>query len=135
MHRYTDACLARHGATADQFVLLNLLAERDGVTQQELVSRASSDPNTIRAMLVLLEKRGFVIRTGHPTDRRALSVTLSPRGRRLQKRLMAVTEPLRQRLRAPFRPEETRRLIELLSRIPEACTQRHPQRAVSAQGR
>ena len=57
MHRQTNAHLARFGVTADQFVCLLILAEEDGIIQQELVKRATSDPNTIRAMLVLLEKR------------------------------------------------------------------------------
>src|SRR5512137_1361005 len=95
MHRQTDACLARSGGTADQFVLLGLLAREDAVTQQKLVRRASSDPNTVRAMLVLLERRGLVARVGHPTDGRARSVTLTGNGRRLHHRLMADTEPLR----------------------------------------
>jgi DNA-binding MarR family transcriptional regulator len=71
MHRQTEAGLARGGVTADQFVLLALLAEWDGITQQELVRRAASDANTVRAMLVLLESRGLVARQGHPTDRHA----------------------------------------------------------------
>jgi DNA-binding MarR family transcriptional regulator len=119
MHRQTDARLARHGSTADQFVLLHLLARGDGVTQQELVRRAASDPNTIRAMLVLLEKRGLVARNGHPTDRRARSVTVTRRGGQIHRKLVEATEPLRRRLSAAFRPEEAKRLVEYLSRISE----------------
>ena len=122
MHRQTDACLAKKGCTADQFVLLGLLARKDAVTQQELVRRASSDPNTVRAMLVLLEKRGLVARTGHPTDRRARSVVLTQKGRRLHRALWADTEPLRQRLLALFRPGEVNTLVDFLSRISEALS-------------
>jgi DNA-binding MarR family transcriptional regulator len=124
MHRRTDACLARSGCTADQFVLLGLLARGEAVTQQELVRRASSDPNTVRAMLVLLEKRGMVAREGHPTDGRARSVSLTGKGRRLHKRLLAGTEPLRKRLRSLFRSEEWEALIEFLSRISRALSAR-----------
>src|SRR5437867_6544375 len=120
MHRQTDACLAKHGATADQFVLLSLLAHQDGVTQQELVRRASSDPNTVRAILILLEKRGLVARDGHPTDGRARSVTLTRKGAQVLKRLMVDTEPLRGRLLAAFRPDEAKTLVEFLGRITEA---------------
>jgi len=74
MHRQTNAHLAQRGATADQFELLSLLTEQDGITQRELVRRASSDPNTIRAMLLLLEKRGVVARKRHPTDGRGRDV-------------------------------------------------------------
>jgi DNA-binding MarR family transcriptional regulator len=120
MHRRTDACLARHGATADQFVLLGLLDREDKVTQQDLVRRASSDPNTVRAMLVLLERRGLVARDGHPTDRRARSVTLTQKGRRTYRKLVAETEALRSWILAASRPGEAEAMVDLLTRIGEA---------------
>jgi len=104
MHRYTDACLARRGVTANQFVLLALLVEEDGITQQELVRRVYSDPNTIRAMLVLLEKRGLVARDPHPADSRARRVTLTAKGRRTHKQLWADTGSVRQRLMTALGP-------------------------------
>ena len=82
MHRRTNALLAAHRVTADQFVLLARLAEQDAITQQELALRASSDPNTIRPMLLRLEKRGLVARRVDHSDRRAHRVILTPRGRR-----------------------------------------------------
>ncbi len=122
MHRQTQASLARRGVTADQFVLLALLAAQDGTTQQELVRRASSDANTVRAMLVLLESRGLVARGQHPTDGRARRVTLTHKGRQTYERLWADSEPVRHRLGAAFRPEEAGALIEFLNRISEAMT-------------
>lgn len=120
MHRQTDACLAKHGATADQFVLLGHLVGQGGITQQELVRRASSDPNTVRAMLVLLEMRGLVARIVHPDDRRARCVSLTLKGRQVYKKLLADTDLLRERLLAPFRPEEEKALVDYLARISEA---------------
>lgn len=117
MHRGTEAGLARCGVTADQFVLLALLAGQDGITQQELVRRASSDANTVRAMLVLLEKRGLVTRDRHPTDGRARSVALTRKGRQIHGRLWGRSEPLRERLLVAFRPEEADTLVEFLTRI------------------
>src|SRR5215208_5033993 len=87
MHRVSDAHFSRHGVTADQFVLLACLAEQDGITQQELARRASSDPSTVRAMLVLLQGRGLVSRERQPDDRRARVVGLTAKGRRLAGRL------------------------------------------------
>src|SRR5436305_15229276 len=80
MHRVSDAHFARSGVTADQFVLLACLAEQDAITQKELARRASSDPSTIRAMLVLMEGRALVARERHPDDSRARVVTLTTRG-------------------------------------------------------
>ncbi len=122
LHRRTDECLEPQGVTADQFVLLTLLAEQDALTQQELVRRASSDANTVRAMLVRLERRGLVARGQHPTDRRARRVALTRRGRQTFHRLWAQSEALRQRLLAAFRPAQAETLVKLLARAGAALT-------------
>ena len=80
LHRQTNDCFAKDGVTADQFVLLASLAEADAVTQQELVRRVGSDPNTVRAMLLLLEGRGLVARERHPADGRARSCDVDGQG-------------------------------------------------------
>jgi DNA-binding MarR family transcriptional regulator len=120
LHRRTRECLAPHGVTADQFVLLALLAEEDGVTQQKLVRRAASDANTIRAMLVRLERRTLVTREPHPTDGRARRVVLTRKGRRTLDKLWAQSEALRLRLLTAFQPEEADTLLEFLARAREA---------------
>jgi DNA-binding MarR family transcriptional regulator len=117
MHRQTDAALARHRVTADQFVLLNLLSEQDGITQQDLVRRAFSDANTVRAMLVRLEERGLVGRSPHRTDGRAYSVTLTAKGRRTYDRLRRDSESVRAKMTTVLRPKEADLLVELLSRV------------------
>lgn len=120
IHRQTNARLALHNATAEQFVLLSLLAERDGITQQELCRRAASDPNTIRAMLVLLEKRGFVARRPHLTDGRALCITLTRKGRQAYEKWQVRIKPLQDRLSDLFLGGEAKDLVEFLSSISTA---------------
>jgi DNA-binding MarR family transcriptional regulator len=120
LHRRTDESLVKRSVTADQFVLLALLMEEDGITQQDLVLRASSDPSTIRAMLVLLEKKGLVARNQHARDGRALSVTLTHKGRRAYKQMWTVTEPVRQRLLVALDPRESTFLVERLGRIADS---------------
>jgi DNA-binding MarR family transcriptional regulator len=83
LHRQTNDCFAKDGVTADQFVLLSALADADAVTQQELVRRIGSDPNTVRAMLLLLEDCGLVTRERHPSDGRARCVTMTGTGRQV----------------------------------------------------
>jgi DNA-binding MarR family transcriptional regulator len=119
LHRQTNECFAKDGVTADQFVLLSALADADAVTQQELVRRVNSDPNTVRAMLLLLESRGLVARERHPTDGRARCVTLTVKGRQVFRKLWAKSEPLRARLLGAFRPDEVTALVGFLSRVAE----------------
>lgn len=117
MHRQADASLLPADVTANQFVLLSLLNEADAITQRELVERASSDANTVRAMLLVLERKGLITRNPHPTDRRAWSVCLSPQGRRVYKRMWKESNRFRQRLIAEFKPQEIDTLLKLLGRL------------------
>lgn len=123
MHRQTQSLLSRHDMTADQYVLLAILSIEDGVTQQELTKRAASDPNTIRAMLVLLEGKGLVARKPHDTDRRARKVLLTAKGRRIYQKLASALEPLQAALRAPFSEQEAQTLVDSLQRFCEAIRQ------------
>jgi DNA-binding MarR family transcriptional regulator len=119
LHRQTNACFTKDGVTADQFVLLSALSEADAVTQQELVRRISSDPNTVRAMLLLLEGRGLVARERYPADGRARCVSLTGKGRRVFQKLWTRSEALRARLLAAFSPDEVTALVGLLRRVAE----------------
>jgi DNA-binding MarR family transcriptional regulator len=95
LHRRTEACCAAHGVTADQFVLLATLARGQALTQRELARRMSSDPSTVRAMLVLLERLGLVRRQAHPTDARARTVELTAAGKRKFRKLWGASEAIR----------------------------------------
>ncbi len=119
LHRQTNDCFAKDGVTADQFVLLSALSDADAMTQQELVRRVGSDPNTVRAMLLLLEGRSLIVRERHPADGRARCVRLTVKGRQAFKKLWTKSEPLRARLLTAFRPNEVTALVEFLRRVDE----------------
>lgn len=123
MHRQTQSLLSRHDITADQYVLLALLSAEDGVTQQALTTRAASDPNTVRAMLVLLEKKGLVARKPHNTDRRARRVLLTANGRRTYQKLASTLAPLQDALRSPFSEQEASAFVDALHRFCEVMRQ------------
>ena len=118
LHRSTDAKFAPHGVTADQFVLLLALNESRTLTQRELANRISSDPSTVRAMFVLLEKNGFVRRAAHPTDSRAKSVELTPSGKRKLRRLWKIGQSIRDEMYQSMTSKEAEILIRLLRQIP-----------------
>jgi DNA-binding MarR family transcriptional regulator len=117
MHRRTDSLLSRIGVTADQFVVLAALAEGVALTQSDLVTRTMSDPNTLRAMLVLLERQGLIKRRPHPTDGRARSVSLTRKGKSAFRNLWRAGTPIRQSLLAALTPDEAASLIAQLLRI------------------
>jgi DNA-binding MarR family transcriptional regulator len=105
------------GVTADQFVVLTLLAEEEGLTQREIVARAYSDPNTIGEMLTRLEGKKLVRRERHPRDGRARIVLLTLKGRTVQKQLWTSWEGHLQKIDDAFGAKELKTLKRLLIRI------------------
>ena len=117
LHRRSEAVFAPHHITADQFVLLATLSRGHALTQRELARRMSSDPSTVRAMLVLLERDGLVARAAHPTDARARTVALTTEGKRVFARLWASGEPVRAQMLGALQPDEAETLVKLLARV------------------
>jgi DNA-binding MarR family transcriptional regulator len=93
-HRRANSRMLKHGITADQFVLLSVLAREEGITQIAIVERTASDPNTVTAILRLLEDRGLVRREAHAADRRARCVFLTAAGKRVQRQAAKESQPL-----------------------------------------
>jgi DNA-binding MarR family transcriptional regulator len=117
MHREADALLQPYGVTANQFVLLSIIAEDQGLTQQELVRRANSDANTVRAMLMLLEDRGLVHRRPHKIDGRARSVGLTSKGRKTYNALSTESRAFHRRLLAAVGPNSASVFIQQLRAV------------------
>lgn len=84
-HRRAQAHFGKRGVTADQYVMLAVLAEEADLTQKELTRRTYSDANTVTAMLNRLEEKGLVERRACVRDGRARRVRLTRRGRALEK--------------------------------------------------
>jgi DNA-binding MarR family transcriptional regulator len=124
MHRRTDSLLLRSGVTADQFVVLMELSQGDALTQRELVARTSSDPNTLRAMLVLLERQRLIVRRPHPSDGRARSVSLTQKGWRVFRELWRKSERVRRELVRALGPDEAMSVVAQLCKIVTAMEPR-----------
>ena len=131
LHRQSDAQFAEHGVTADQFVLLATLSRGNAITQRELARRMSSDPSTVRAMLVLLEKQGLIRREMHPSDSRARTVALTPAGKRKFQKLWVAGESIRTRMFEAIRPDDAADLVRLLTRIAESLSEEKMHSTVS----
>lgn len=123
LHRRSDAVFSEFGITADQFVLLATLARGHAMTQRELATRMPSDPSTVRAMLVLLEKQGLVMREAHPSDARARVVSLTKAGARTWRQAFEAGQEVRDQMVKSLSVNETRVLLSLLRRVTESMTE------------
>jgi DNA-binding MarR family transcriptional regulator len=133
-HRLADGEFARYGITADQFPILAVLSDGAVLPQAELCRRTYSDPNTISAMLALMETRGLIRRVRDAKDGRARSVMLKSKGMRIFAKVWANREGTRKRMEALFTSAEADILVELLNRINKEISlpQRRRRRRVTA---
>ena len=120
MHRRANAYFARHGLTADQYVVLTALADRGEITQQDLVRCLHSDPNTVRAILLRLVALGLVERKPHATDGRAWAVSLTQKGVTTQRLLWEFNEDFQRELEGLFEPAELQAFLAYLGRVTRA---------------
>lgn len=122
MQRCADAVFSPRKITTDQFSLLWILWRREGIRQNELADELYTDPNTVTAMLVRLEKRGLIRREVCAQDGRARRVSLTPAGRRLTSRLSEDWEPLRQKLRNLFAGDAGQEALLILDEVRRVMT-------------
>ena len=79
---------ARWNLSPSQFNVLNLLSDNpEGVSQIELGRLLLMHRSNVTGLIDRLEKRSFVRRRDHSTDRRAFNVMLTPAGKKLIRRI------------------------------------------------
>ena len=80
--------------TYPQYLVLLVLWEEERVTVGRLGERLQLDSGTLSPLLKRLEANGFVRRERSQTDERLVDVTLTPNGRRLERRAQCIPEQL-----------------------------------------
>jgi DNA-binding MarR family transcriptional regulator len=98
--RQGRAALAEVELTHAQFVLLASAAwleaeatpRGDSVTQAQISAHASTDAVMTSEVLRTLERKKLVRRLEHPSDARARCIVVTPAGRRLARRAVALVE-------------------------------------------
>jgi DNA-binding MarR family transcriptional regulator len=109
--------LKAHGLTPEQWVVLNLLWETNGVTQKTLAARSLKDqPNTTR-ILKRLEQKELIVRTGNREDRRSNLIHLTAKGRQMREATIDIALGIRGEAFAGLNQQECEQLRSLLTRI------------------
>ena len=85
------------GLTYPQYLVMMVLWEQDKQTVCDISHRLSLDTNTITPLLQRMEREGLVSRTKDAVDGRRTLVTLSRKGRQLEKKAAEVPSCLTQR--------------------------------------
>ena len=112
--------LTERGLTQARAHLLWELKAHQPLTQRALADVLKVSPRNVTALVDALEGDGFVVRTPHPTDRRATLLALSETGESAVRRLDHDMTTLAELLFADVSPAD----LETFSRITVAAAQR-----------
>ncbi|MEU0482318.1 MarR family transcriptional regulator [Streptosporangium sp. NPDC006013] len=107
----------RGGPQSRDFVVLDMLADEDAPSQQDLAHRLGINRTIMVKLLDRLQQAGYVTRTRNPANRRTYVLSLTDEGRTALKNMRQAVADRDVRLTAPLTPAERRRLTELLSRL------------------
>jgi DNA-binding MarR family transcriptional regulator len=117
--RCGDTLFSPYGVTTDQYALIRAVQREPGIRQADLGSVIFAEPNTVTAMVSLLEKRGILRRRPSPTDKRAKLVQLTSRGEMIMQRLAGDWQPMRQILIDCFSAPGGQEALTLLDQVYE----------------
>ena len=105
------------GITVEQWILLKLIDENDGLTQKELAEKSLRDPASITRTLDLLSTKGFIERKPVEDNRRQYSICLKEKGSKFIKQYISVVETHRAKSIEGITNEELDTLNRLLNII------------------
>lgn len=103
--------------TTVQFAVLARLVELGPQSQNHLGRATAMDAATIKGVVDRLARQGMVETSADPTDKRRLTVTLTPEGMALYQATVAQALAISDRTLEPLKPQERSQLLQLLSRL------------------
>ncbi|MCG7408748.1 MarR family transcriptional regulator [Paenibacillus sp. ACRRX] len=115
LNNYYQKVVNPFDITVDQWEILVVLWENEGITQKELAERLCKDQTNIARMLFKLEKKSFIYRVTHETDRRSLRVYLTDKGRDVKEEILAPSIEAYQKTIEGLSEEEVETFRRILS--------------------
>jgi DNA-binding MarR family transcriptional regulator len=115
--RCGDAVFNPYRLTTEQYALMRAVQREPGVRQVDVRDRIFAEPNTVTAMVTLLERRGILRRKPSPMDGRARLLYLTAHGQAVLTRLYEDWEPMRAMLRKCFAGKTGQEALEILDTV------------------
>ena len=110
---------AEIGLTPAQYSVLSALHTQPGQDQSSLARALGFDKVTILRVLYGMEDRQLVSRERLATDRRSVSLSLTPQGKALFERAQKPVDRAYRRLMSPFTETQQKQFIKLLGILVE----------------
>lgn len=106
-----------HDVSITQCYALEALARARAMTLNDLASHLYLDKSTTSRVVDALERKGYVVRSEHPADGRALRLKITPAGRALHGKILNDILAEEEALLAEFSPEVRRSMTQVVFRL------------------
>ena len=94
----------------------------EALTPTQISERVLIASATMTSTLDLLERRGWMIRTSNPQDRRSVLVEITPQGSATADRLLAGVRTVEAKTLSALTPVERQQLLRLLAKVLDSAT-------------
>ncbi|GIN40680.1 MULTISPECIES: MarR family winged helix-turn-helix transcriptional regulator [Heyndrickxia] len=116
---FVNKKLADFQLTSEQNLIMAILWEQEGVSQNEIALRLNKDKSSVARMIVTLEKKGYIYRTICQKDRRSIEVFLTEKGKMLGKDVIPINQNIINTISKGMTDEEVTQLQRLLTKVRE----------------
>lgn len=117
MKRGLESRLVTYSLTATQYIVLALLAKKDGLSQSQLGNHLYFDNPTVTGVIDRMERDGLVERRRTSDDRRVINIFLSRKGKDILAQVETVADDLDSEATQVFSPKEKSDLVRMLNTI------------------
>ncbi len=115
------------GVSSPGGLVLGLLRDHGPMAPSEIGDRLIVTRATVTGLVDSLERRGFVRRTPHPSDRRSLIVEITPDGLEMLAQIRVTVHRQEKAWMSVLSDADLRRLVRLLHRVQQGVAE--PERA------
>ena len=112
-----DKKLESLSITSSMWCVLMAIIENKEITQKELSSILSIEGPTTTKIIDNLEKRGFIRRVTHETDRRSYKISLTNKGKEIKKEVLKLGDCFMKEVKSSLTEEEKKQLHYLLNKV------------------
>ncbi|HLB01368.1 MAG TPA: MarR family transcriptional regulator [Bacteroidota bacterium] len=117
MKRGLESRLVTYGLTSTQYIVLALLAKKDGLSQSQLGSHLYFDNPTVTGVIDRMERDGLVERRRTSGDRRVINIFLCDKARKILAEVATVADDLDREAMKEYSRKEQSDLIRMLNTI------------------
>lgn len=115
--QYITRLLSPYRLAPEQHLLMSLLLEQEGLSQNDIALQLRKDKASVARMLGSLESKGYITKAVSNFDRRCVKVYVTPEGKKLAPIIIEIGVKINEAIEKGLSEEERLTLTALLKNV------------------